>query len=491
MKISFASSISKTTTNTVLFIDSKTKVNDLNLSDELKHVLDNLKKNKLFDCEYKSSFFYTELNKSKTKNYLFVGIGDIEELNKEKRIDLGAYAHECLKKNKVKVTPLLFTQYDLCFINCVFEGFYISNYNYAVYKTGKSLKKLNDGLLTSCTIVSDLKKSDKEIINDKIKLIDSVHFTKNLVVGPSNVITPMYLAEQAKKMAKKFKALKVKIHTHKDLVKMKMGLILAVSQGTDKEGHLIELEWNPKKSKEKPIILVGKGITYDTGGYNLKPSAHINGMHFDMGGAASVFGAMDAIASLNIQKRVIMLVPTTPNLVSTTAYRPNDIITSYSKKTVEILNTDAEGRLVLADALHYATEKKPECIIDLATLTGAIVAALGYDYAGLFTENEELAQKLMEAGKVSGDEVWRMPLTEKHRDRMKSDIADLKNISASSCGAGSATAAGFLSHFVGKEKWAHIDIAGAGWYTPGKTYHTPGGFTGYGVKILVEFIKNY
>ncbi|MFV0283179.1 MAG: leucyl aminopeptidase [Castellaniella sp.] len=301
---------------------------------------------------------------------------------------------------------------------------------------------------------------------------------------PPNVCTPTYLGNTARSLAKQFKTLKAEVLDQKKIEALKMGSFLSVARGSAEPPAFIVLRHTPAGAaarKAAPIVLVGKGITFDAGGISLKPGPGMDEMKFDMCGAASVLGTMRAIAELNLPREIIAIVPSCENLPSGTANKPGDIVTSMSGRTIEILNTDAEGRLILCDALTYAERFKPAAVIDVATLTGACVIALGHVNSGLFTRDEALAANLLAAGRQALDPAWRLPLEDAYQDQLKSNFADMANIGGRP--GGSITAACFLSRFTGKYPWAHLDIAGTAWLE-GKQK----GATGRPVPLLVNYL---
>lgn len=299
---------------------------------------------------------------------------------------------------------------------------------------------------------------------------------------PPNVCTPTWLAEQAEHLAKQHKNMRVTVLKKKDIKALNMGALLCVAQGSVEEPRFIVLEYQAAKAvNTKPVVLVGKGVTFDSGGISLKPAADMDLMKYDMGGAAAVLGAMAAIAAAELPLSVVALIPAVENLPSGSAVKPADIVKSMSGKTIEILNTDAEGRLILCDALTYAERYQPQAVIDLATLTGACVMALGSPRAGLFGNNEALQEALFQAGEAVHDRVWKMPLDNDYLEMMKSPFADLANANMSR-EAGAVTAAAFLSEFAQDYAWAHLDIAGVAWQRSGGK-----GGTGRPVALLLEY----
>ncbi len=304
--------------------------------------------------------------------------------------------------------------------------------------------------------------------------------TKDLGNLPPNVCTPSYLAELAMKMAKTYK-LKATVLEQKDMERLGMGSLLSVAQGSSQPAKLITLEYWGRKKKEKPVVLVGKGVTFDTGGISLKPAAEMDEMKYDMCGAASVLGTIAAIAQMRLPINVVGIIPATENMPGGNATKPGDIVTSMSGQTIEILNTDAEGRLILCDALTYAERYEPEVVIDIATLTGACVIALGHVASGLLSNNEELAMELLNASEQAADRAWHLPLWDDYQEQLKSNFADMANIGGRA--AGTITAACFLSRFTKKYRWAHIDIAGTAWESGKKK-----GATGRPVPLLTQFL---
>ena len=307
-----------------------------------------------------------------------------------------------------------------------------------------------------------------------------VSLAKDLGNLPGNVCTPTYLAEQARKIAREWK-LELEVLERKDMEKLGMGSLLSVAQGSRQPPKLIVLNYAGGPKKAKPVVLVGKGITFDTGGISLKPSPEMDEMKFDMCGAASVLGALRACAEMKLKLNVVGIIPTTENMPGGAATKPGDIVTSMSGQTIEVLNTDAEGRLILCDTLTYAERFEPEAVVDIATLTGACVIALGHVASGLYSNKEALARELLAAGDEAYDRAWHMPLWDDYQEQLKSNFADMANIGGRP--AGSVTAACFLSRFAKKFDWAHLDIAGTAWKS-GKDK----GSTGRPVALLISFL---
>lgn len=311
---------------------------------------------------------------------------------------------------------------------------------------------------------------------------DGVDLTRTLGNLPGNVCTPSYLAREAKALAKLHKELEVEILDEKDMKALGMGSLLSVSNGSAEPAKLIRFSYNGGNPKDKPHMLVGKGITFDTGGISIKPSANMDEMKYDMCGAASVFGVVKAVVGMHLPVNLVCLVAAAENMPSGTATKPGDIVTSMSGQTIEILNTDAEGRLVLCDALTYAERFNPASVVDIATLTGACVVALGAHTSGLLGNDEQLMQKLLSAGQRADDRAWQLPLFDEYQEQLDSPFADIANIGGPK--AGTITAACFLSRFTKAYPWAHLDIAGTAWTSGGKDK----GATGRPVPLLTQYL---
>jgi leucyl aminopeptidase len=328
---------------------------------------------------------------------------------------------------------------------------------------------------------------------------EGVELTRNLVTEPANVLYPEEFADRTEVLKKL--GVKVEIFTKKDLEKLGFGSLLSVGLGTPRESRMVVMQWlgaggskdeTKKKKPKDPIAFIGKGVTFDTGGISIKPAAGMEDMKWDMAGAGAVTGLMAALAGRRAKVDAVGLIGLVENMPSGTATRPGDVVTSYSGQTIEILNTDAEGRLVLADVLYYAQERfSPKYMVDMATLTGAIIVGLGHEYAGLFSNDDELADKLIAAGKATGEGVWRMPLVplgESYDKNLNSPIADMQNIGGGRAG-GSITAAQFLQRFVNGKPWAHLDIAGMAWASKDAPT-TPKGATAFGVRLLDRWVAD-
>lgn len=341
--------------------------------------------------------------------------------------------------------------------------------------------------LTKVNIVSEI--DLKKTLSDVVSILEGYFLVRDLANNPANVATPSHLGDIAKNFAKLNPNVTATILNEKEIKKLGMAAFLGVSKGSVEEPRFIQLEYKGGKKSAKPVILVGKGITFDSGGISLKPGANMEAMKYDMCGAATVLGVFRAVAKLELPVNLIVLVPTCENMPSGNAQKPGDIVKSMSGKTIEIINTDAEGRLILCDALHYAKQFNPEWVVDVATLTGACVVALGSVASGLYVNDEELYSKIYNASVVTNDKVWRMPLFDEYKPMIKSVYADLVNLSNWTGKAASVTAAVFLQEFV-DYKWAHLDVAGTA--MPDSTSgSTDRGGSGRPYKLLLELVRNH
>ncbi|WHQ46451.1 MAG: leucyl aminopeptidase [Candidatus Midichloria sp.] len=359
--------------------------------------------------------------------------------------------------------------------------------NYAFNKHYVAKKEEHELALSKVNILAT--SSNEEAFAQQEAILNGVIITRNLVSESPNNLFPASFATECEKL--KAFGVKVTVLNKEDLQALKMGALLGVAQGSANEPRVVTMEWHGNNSKPNEITaLVGKGVTFDSGGINLKPSQGIADMKYDMSGAGVVTGTMIALASRKAKANIIGAIGLVENMPSSTAQRPGDVVVSMSGQTIEVDNTDAEGRLVLADVMWYVQEKyKPRNLIDLATLTGAIVIALGDYYAGLFSNNDELAEHLYAAADKVGEQIWRLPLHDFYDKQINSDIADVKNTGQSGRGAGSITAAQFLKRFIKDCAWAHLDIAGVTW-TKQDNDICPKGATGFGVRLLNQYIMD-
>jgi len=357
-------------------------------------------------------------------------------------------------------------------------------YSFTLHKSKKTNKVQGfDGKVTLHVEDRQQNKATESGIHQGIAIANGMSLARDLGNTAANVCTPTYLGKEAKKLEKAFPSIKTKLLNEAQMDKLGMGALLSVSAGSAEPAQLICMEYKGAAATSKPVVFVGKGVTFDTGGISIKPSAGMDEMKFDMCGAASVFGVMKSVAELKLKMNVVGVVAAAENMPSGEATKPGDIVTAMSGQTIEVLNTDAEGRLVLCDALSYIGKYKPDVVIDIATLTGAVIIALGHHTTGLMSNDDELADDLYEAGKDSHDRCWRLPLWDDYHKQLSSNFADLANIGGRS--AGSITAGCFLQSFAKDYRWAHLDIAGVAWKKGGAK-----GSTGRPVPMLVQYLLN-
>ncbi len=363
------------------------------------------------------------------------------------------------------------------------EIFVDTLYCFQQYKSKKSTAPALKELTIAIADKKALSACEKAL-KQGIAIAENVSYTKNLANQPSNICTPSYMAEQAKKLAKEYKAISTKVLEEKDMRKLGMGAFLAVAKGSAQAPKLVCIEYKGTAKKQAPIALVGKGITFDTGGISLKPADAMVGMKYDMCGSATVLGTIKAAADLKLPIHIVGILALAENMPSGVATKPEDIVTTLSGQTVEILNTDAEGRLVLCDALTYCERYKPAVVIDIATLTGAVVVALGHHATGLLSNNDKLAKDLLHAGIQSHDRAWQLPLWEEYQEQLRSPFADMSNTGGRM--GGTITAACFLSRFTKKFTWAHLDVAGTAAMMGGTDRYA----TGRPVPLLTQYLIN-
>ena len=368
------------------------------------------------------------------------------------------------------------------FISHFLHGLKLKSYEFEKYKTKKKLKHIK------ISVIGKMSKQSAHTQKKFNAIEEGTFYTRDLVSEPGNVLHPDEYAKRLK-LLKKY-GLKINVYDTKKMKKLGMNALLGVGQGSVRGSYLVTLEWKGLKNSSKPLAFVGKGVCFDTGGYSLKPAKFMEDMTYDMAGSATVVGLMISLALRKAKVNAVGVVGLVENMVSGNAQRPGDIVKSYSGKTIEILNTDAEGRLVLADALTFTEKKfKPKFIVDLATLTGAIIVSLGSEYAGLFSNDDKLSKQLIESGEKVDEKLWRMPLHENFDKLINSKNADMQNINYVG-GAGSTTAAQFLQRFIlNKTPWAHLDIAGMAFSKYGGALNS-GGATGYGVRLLSQLIED-
>jgi len=465
----------------------------------LKPLLKSLQEFQEFTAKKEEIFLsYPVLGQNKEllqcKRLLLVGLGNMSELSGpgEKfeilRIAGGLIADQC-KRNKVQTVGLSLPEIEG--LNAadasqyVTEGVVLGAYQFLKYK--KKDDDVYPGLKKIELIASGNTTKISKAVDKGTNSAFSACIARDMANEPGNYWTPGHFAQYAEKVAKDLN-LKCTILEKSHMKKLGMGGMLAVNKGSKEPPKFVILEYNPQ-NKCDTVLLVGKGLTFDSGGISLKPAQGMMDMKYDMCGGAAVLTAMEGIAREKPALRVVAIVPSTDNMIGGGAVKPGDIITHYGGITSEIENTDAEGRLILADALAYGIEKfKPDCVIDLATLTGAVIIALGHHHSGLMSNDDRLVEKLIEAGKICGEPLWRLPLGEMYVKQIKSKVADIKNTGGRP--GGSITAAEYLHQFVGKVPWAHLDIAGTAWDFTEKTY-IPKGPSGFGVRTLIELLRQW
>ena len=426
----------------------------------------------------------------KEKRILLLGLGKADEIDEFHIADVYAELVSFLKQKKAKSANLVvpeelnISKEDL--LKGIVKALFLTNYSFDKFR--HFTKKEMVSFIKEVNLIGVENKEMKLVKKGRI-IAEGVNLTRDLVNNNADDETPQNLARLAKEFEKISSKVKVKVLNKKAIEKEKMGLLLAVNKGSDKDPVFIIIEYVGDKNSKDNSVIVGKGVTYDTGGLSLKPSTSMDTMKSDMSGGAAILGTMHVIASLDLKVNVVGIVPATENAIGPSSYKPGDVYTGMANKSVEVKNTDAEGRLILAEGLAYAAMKiKPNRIIDVASLTGACVVALGEEVAALYSNSNELADKLIVASKRTGDHLWRMPLYKDYAKQLKSDIADLKNIGSGREG-GSITAALFLKEFVDDIPWAHLDIAGPAFLSKPKGLH-PTFATGIGVRLLTYFFEN-
>ena len=471
--------LKKVSSNLVLFVDEKFNINSVKKyisNTEYSYISDLLK-----NSDLKKQLLLFEINSKKT-----IFLASIKKDFRASDIEnLGAKFHSHInyeKKNEYFINSDSVKSKIKNFIGYFLHGIKLKSYEFNLYKSKKTKKAVSINV-----VGNDNKISKQDQLRFKA-LEEGTFFARDLVSEPGNILHPDEYAKRINSL-KKFD-LKVNIYDEKKLKKLGMNALLGVGQGSIRGSYLVTMEWNGAKNNSKPLAFVGKGVCFDTGGISLKPAKFMEDMTYDMAGSATVVGLMKNLAVRKAKINAVGVVGLVENMPGGNAQRPGDIVKSYSGKTIEILNTDAEGRLVLADALTFTEQKfKPEFMVDLATLTGAIIVSLGSEYAGLFSNNDNLSKQLIEAGEKVEEKLWRMPLHENFDKLINSKNADMQNINYVG-GAGSTTAAQFLQRFIlNKTPWAHLDIAGMAFSKYGGALNS-GGATGFGVRLLNQLIED-
>ncbi len=470
--------------NKALFLSKDTKISDFKgiFDHKIDQKIFNLLKNSKKIDDNKISALNLDFDK---KLIIILTAKKNDFFQSEK---LGAKFYDYIKTNNINDVLIIGSNFKSVSNKIEFESFLhgaeLKSYEFNLYKSKNKNKIINLNVL-------NIKNSNNQKEKKKLNaLLRGVNFTKDLVSEPGNILHPDEYAKRLVKL-KKF-GLKVTVYDKKKLKKLGCNALLGVGQGSIRGSYLVTMEWRGSNSKSKPLAFVGKGVCFDTGGISLKPARFMEDMTYDMAGSAVVVGLMKNLALRKAKVNAVGVVGLVENMPGGNAQRPGDIVKSFSGKTIEVLNTDAEGRLVLADALTFTEKKfKPNLIVDLATLTGAIVVALGSEYSGLFSNNDKLSKELFDAGEKVDEKVWRLPLHKNYNKLMDSKNADMQNINYVG-GAGSTTAAEFLQRFIiNKTPWAHLDIAGMAFSKYAGALNS-GGATGYGVRLLNKFVEeNY
>jgi leucyl aminopeptidase len=488
MKISFSEKINSNDNLVIIYSNKNSLLNKSKLSVADKNLIEKVEKLK----KSKESFteFFTIPDGKKIKKVLISKIKSKSGTSYTEAL-AGRILSQLERNNIEKVKVIIEVDPNrkdlLRSIKDLAYGFLMKDYRFEKYKTitKKDFKILSISFAFAAT------QSEKKILENHIQMVKGIYLTRDLVSEPANELYPEKFVQLCNILKKV--GIKSEILNEKQIKKLGMNALMGVAQGSVKPPRVLVMKWNGKKDNNfaNPLSFIGKGVTFDTGGISIKPSGGMEDMKWDMGGAAVVAGLMYTLAIRKSKANVVGIVGLVENMPDGNAQRPGDIVKSMSGQTIEVLNTDAEGRLVLADVITYVRKKyKPSLMIDLATLTGAIIVALGDRYAGLFSNSDNLAKKIQKSSISTQELVWRLPMDSKFDKLLDCSVADMKNITGTR-GAGSITAAQFIKRFVGEVDWAHLDIAGVTWSKRGTDYSRPGG-TGFGVRLLDNFVKeNY
>jgi len=454
------------------------------------HLKDHLEEEE-FKGESRQSVVLHTHGKFKAKKIALLGLGPQNQFNEETHRRAAGSCVKLARSSKAQHVAISLPLKTGADAQAMFEGLFLASYRFDRYK--QTDKKKKSRKIKTITVISS-KLTPAQLVSAEERaevFARATDYARDLVNTPAKDMSPKHMAGEAERLATLSpRRLKVKVMDRAELKRMGAGGILAVAQGSEHEPYLVHLTYRPPQKAKKRLVLVGKGVTFDSGGLSLKPSQGMQDMKIDMGGAAAVYGVFHALAALRPNVEVHGIAGLVENMPSGKAIRPGDIVKSMSGKTIEILNTDAEGRVTLADTLYYGAKLKPDAMIDLATLTGACMVALGQDIAGMMTDDDKLAGRLETASEASGEKLWRLPLVPEYAEQVKSKHADLKNITAGRYG-GAITAGLFLKEFVGDTAWAHLDIAGPSYAEKETLSYDTWGATGYGVRTLLHFIKKF
>lgn len=446
-----------------------------------------------FRGEFKQTLVVPSAGRIPAQRVLLIGLGPEKDADLKRLRQAAAVAGACLQQRRIieASTNLVHTRIKGASLQdtaqAVTEGLLLAAYRFDRYRT-EHREKFSPRLAEVRYLVDD--KDCVSVVEKAIALaqavVEGVYLARDLVNEPGNVKSPLFLAEQAQALAREL-GISCTVLDVGSLEQQGFGALLGVARGSVREPCLIVLEYQGGKKGDKPVALIGKGVVFDAGGISLKPAEKMDEMKMDMAGAAAVLGTFKAAAKAALPINLVGVIPAVENLPSGTAMRPGDILTSLSGRTIEVLNTDAEGRLILADALTYVKRFAPRAVIDLATLTGACIIALGHHAAAVLGSDETLVASLLEAGRQSGEPLWQLPLWPEYAEQLKSEIADLKNIGGRP--AGTITAAAFLQRFAEELPWAHVDIAGTAWEEKGEPW-VPKGASGFGVRLLMTYLRH-
>lgn len=462
---------------------------DLGLDGSLRKVAEN----SYFKGNLGQTLFINGPSNISAKRVLLLGLGGADDLDEKGLNVLGGKITSELSRTPDQIVEV---RLDNLKVEKITEaqaianiglGAYLRSWRFDKYRTKEEVDAKPK--LIEMRFVSSFADQAQKTFDDLQKVGQAVFFTRELVSEPPNVLYPATLAERASEL--KALGIKVEVLDEKKMQELGMNALLGVGQGSARESQLLVLQWNGAGNSEAPVAFVGKGVTFDTGGISIKGAAGMDEMKWDMGGAGVVIGVMKALAARKAKVNAVGVAGLVENMPGGNAQRPGDVVKSMSGQTIEILNTDAEGRLVLADALWYTQDRfKPKFMIDLATLTMAIIIALGHEYGGVFSNNDELAQRLMDCGEKLDEKLWRLPLHKNFDKDIDSEIADVQNVQKTARAAGSITAAQFLKRFVNDVPWAHLDIAGTTWSKKDLPLSEKGA-TGFGVRLLDRLVREY
>ncbi len=491
MKISFSELKAPTSDNVIIFLvgeDKKLPAQAADIDKKSGGLLTKAMQNMGFSGKRGKNISVALSGGARADFAVLAGTGDPKKLDATAYENIGGSVVPVVNSLRAKSATVILEKGTPEIAARIANGARLRSYTFDKYFTKKTADE--KPTITSFTVALTGAKAATKPYAELSAIADGVVFTRNLVSEPANIINPETLAEQCKTLEEM--GVEVEVLGEEDMYKLGFGALLGVGQGSAIESQMVVMKWNGlgKGSKTAPLAFVGKGVTFDTGGISIKPAGGMEEMKWDMGGAGVVIGLMKALAGRKAKVNAVGLVGLVENMPGGNAQRPGDVVTSYSGQTIEVLNTDAEGRLVLADVLWYCQKHfKPKFIVDLATLTGAIIVALGTSRAGLFSNDDKLADQLFKTGQKVGEEVWRLPLAEVYDKQINSDIADMQNIGKER-EAGSITAAQFLQRFVNGTPWAHLDIAGTAW-SKKDTDIVPKGGTGYGVRLLNQLVEDF